>query len=217
MVQILKDRKLFLGIYAIIAIIAGLILLLIEKGDAIIYVAKSRNYIFNLLFRFMSFVVETWVFIILSILLFLKDYRNSLLVGGAGLLTLFITGWLKVFFSMPRPMIYFENMDRLQDLVLVPEYEALTGYSSFPSGHATAAFALMFALSIISNKKWVDVLTLTIAVLAAFSRIYLTNHFLMDVLAGSILGILISLFLKVILDSLKLPKWSPFKRDKISA
>ncbi len=57
---------------------------------------------------------------------------------------------------------------------------------SFPSGHATIAFAMAVVLSKIETKwKWLFYL---LAVLISFSRIFLGRHFPLDVLAGAVIG-----------------------------
>jgi membrane-associated phospholipid phosphatase len=61
---------------------------------------------------------------------------------------------------------------------------------SFPSGHTTTAFA-MYVLLALQTKKFADAfLFLLVALLVAYSRIYLWQHFLFDVAAGALLGTL---------------------------
>ena len=58
---------------------------------------------------------------------------------------------------------------------------------SFPSGHTAAAFAAVSALFFAGEKKiWKGALVL--AVLIAFSRLYLYVHYPTDVLAGVLVG-----------------------------
>lgn len=59
---------------------------------------------------------------------------------------------------------------------------------SFPSGHTGAAFAAAGALFFRRNRLWLPVSIL--AVLIAFSRLYLYVHYPTDVLAGALLGIM---------------------------
>ena len=59
---------------------------------------------------------------------------------------------------------------------------------SFPSGHTGAAFAAASALFFCKNRLWIAALVL--AILIAFSRLYLYVHYPTDVLGGILLGIL---------------------------
>ncbi len=57
---------------------------------------------------------------------------------------------------------------------------------SFPSGHSSASFAA--SVAIFCNNKKYGTFALILALLIAFSRLYLYLHFPSDVLAGSIIG-----------------------------
>ena len=60
---------------------------------------------------------------------------------------------------------------------------------SFPSGHTAASFASVVALFMAGERKlWKPALVL--AVLIAFSRLYLYVHYPTDVLGGLILGLI---------------------------
>ncbi len=58
--------------------------------------------------------------------------------------------------------------------------------ASFPSGHTAASFAAVFALKAAGSRLWKPALVL--AVLIAFSRLYLYVHWPSDVLAGALAG-----------------------------
>ena len=59
---------------------------------------------------------------------------------------------------------------------------------SFPSGHTGASFAAVSALYFSRSRLWIP--SLILAVLIAFSRLYLYVHYPTDILAGALLGIM---------------------------
>ena len=60
--------------------------------------------------------------------------------------------------------------------------------ASFPSGHTAISFAVVTVLFLRKERYWY--LSLVLAVLIAFSRMYLYVHFPTDILGGCLLGIL---------------------------
>ena len=120
-----------------------------------------------------------WILIGL-VLLTRRSWRKT---GVVLLLALLIEAFfcnivLKNLAAMPRPFTLRENV---QLLILAPhDY-------SFPSGHTGAAFASAAALYFSRARYWFVVFVL--AVLIAFSRLYLYVHFPTDVLVGIVLGI----------------------------
>lgn len=62
---------------------------------------------------------------------------------------------------------------------------------SFPSGHTMVSFEAAVMI-ILHNKKW-GTFSLILAILIAFSRMYLFVHFPTDILGGAILGTAISI------------------------
>ncbi|NJK86360.1 MAG: phosphatase PAP2 family protein [Bacteroidales bacterium] len=66
-------------------------------------------------------------------------------------------------------------------------------YFSFPSGHATSAFALFFCLAVLVHQNSMKLLFFMSALLISFSRVYLSQHFLLDVYVGSFIGLIISI------------------------
>ena len=62
-------------------------------------------------------------------------------------------------------------------------------YTSFPSGHTTAAFAIAsFMQQVYKDKIWVGVLSYTLATGVGLSRVYDNVHWPSDVLVGAALG-----------------------------
>jgi undecaprenyl-diphosphatase len=82
-----------------------------------------------------------------------------------------------------------EVFERLRPPVADPTVTALVatpGGYSFPSGHATTAFAAAAAVGMVHPRlRWP---LLGLAALVGFSRVYLGVHYGLDVLAGAVLG-----------------------------
>lgn len=70
---------------------------------------------------------------------------------------------------------------------------------SFPSGHVSRAFFIVFFFSkLYPLNEFIVVVICIWAIAVSFSRILLRRHYLLDVIAGSILGYLLSLIISVI-------------------
>lgn len=81
----------------------------------------------------------------------------------------------------------------------------MVGQNSFPSGHATSAFAVFTCLALLTKNSYLKIIFFIIAVIAAFSRTYLSQHWLVDVTIGSLIGtIAATLFYFIIIQTNKL-------------
>ena len=62
---------------------------------------------------------------------------------------------------------------------------------SFPSGHAATIFSLCVGIMLFSAAPARKLSCFFIALLVAYSRVYLSQHFLIDIYFGSLLGVLV--------------------------
>ena len=88
-----------------------------------------------------------------------------------------------------RPIVFFEQ--QLVDIVNRPEI-TLNRKHTFPSGHTTAGFAYFFYAALCADKRVFQLLFLALAFMVGLSRIFLIQHFVSDVVAGSVLGVAIA-------------------------
>ena len=124
-----------------------------------------------------------WVVTALIMLCFSRTRKTGLATGTACIGCL-ITGnlLLKNIVARARPCWIEEHLM----LIAIPD-----DYS-FPSGHTMASFAAATVLWKMNRK--VGTAAYILAVLIAFSRLYLYVHFPSDVLAGAIIGFIIGTF-----------------------
>ena len=110
--------------------------------------------------------------------------------------TLFAQLSKNVFFKgIPRPSLAITDHSLFHSVQGVE----LHTMNSFPSGHTTTAFTIFLLSCFFIDKKWILPVGLLYALLAAYSRVYLAQHFPVDLAAGmlsAVLTIFISLFLQ---------------------
>jgi len=103
-----------------------------------------------------------------------------------------ISGILKVTFHAPRPVIVFTQIH--QSLHLVPGVR-MNLVDSFPSGHTTTSFCMFCLLALYTGNNVLKLFYFIVALLIMYSRMYLSQHFLKDVYAGSIVGVGSAMFI----------------------
>jgi membrane-associated phospholipid phosphatase len=67
-------------------------------------------------------------------------------------------------------------------------FDPFSGHDSFPSGHATLAFAAATALDRETRSRWVPAVAYPLAAAVAWSRVHDRKHWPSDVVAGAALG-----------------------------
>ncbi len=123
------------------------------------------------------------------ILLSIPKYRKGGIAMTVGLLMCLLIGniTLKPLIARTRP---FELIENIELLIAAPaDY-------SFPSGHTLSSFTAASILTMI-NKKF-GYFAIPLAVMIAFSRLYLYVHFPSDVLASIVLSSVISLVIYIL-------------------
>ena len=133
---------------------------------------------------------------------------TPLLAGIALLIASLASGALKDLIGRLRPPLADGTLSALV---------ALPADASFPSGHATSAFAAAGVVAALHPRLRAPVLGL--AALVALSRVYLGVHFPSDVLAGAALGLGIAAAAMALGRRLGLVAGSPtpFTRARIAA
>src|SRR6201991_3822115 len=124
--------------------------------------------------------------IIIALFLGMRRWSESCQLLASFLLSALLAKILKNIFSMPRPKQFFAP----GQYAFFIDGVTHTGFASFPSGHSTSVFALATILALLEKNKKTNVAYLFGAVAVGYSRIYLGQHFLNDVLMGASIGML---------------------------
>jgi len=157
-----------------------------------------HNLFFDYFFSFFSLKgnsIFIWILIII-VITFLEEKKNPgisyqdkkfiLVFSLSFLITAFIISYLiKPVFRRPRPT--FLNLTQIKNIN--KNFNCPTDFS-FPSTHAATAFAAATILTFFDKKR--RFFYYTIAILIAYSRIYLSCHYFFDIVFGGIFGLIIS-------------------------
>jgi membrane-associated phospholipid phosphatase len=191
--SILRANSAFLLPYLLFLILGGALLLMNDKASIHLEFNAWHSPFFNTFFHYFTHLGDGYTALIIVLLLLALKFRYALQTFCAIFFSGLITQSLKhtVYKDYDRPVKFFEGV---KEIYLVPGVEN-NFYNSFPSGHSTCAFALCFSLALIAKSKGFKIFYFTMALLIGYSRIYLSQHFFMDVYAGSIIGVVTALLM----------------------
>ena len=125
-------------------------------------------------------------FLVTALIIFwCVDKRQGYYVMSVGFLGTIANQFMKLWFRIPRPWVKDPNFT-----ILEAAREGASGYS-FPSGHTQSAVGTFGALACTSKNKIVKVISIAIAVLVPFSRMYIGVHTPLDVLVAAGVALLL--------------------------
>ena len=182
-------RKEVLIIYFIFFLAAALSVILYKKADLHLQMNRYHSSFFDVFFKYSTFLGDGIMFGVLTLLFLFVKRKMALVFMVGGFLTLLITHFFKkvVFKGVPRPAEFLG----LENLHIIDGVK-MAFWNSFPSGHTMTAFTIFAILCLYFRKCISQYVWILLAVIAGFSRVYLSQHFLIDIFVGSILGILIA-------------------------
>lgn len=186
---LLRANRTFFLAYAVLFGLVGGLQLAYSQTELMQWVNAHANAAADVFFVYATYLGDGAFFAVVVLSFLLRSYRWTLKCLATFLLTSLVAQTLKhtIFAERPRPARFFDGQPFTFRHV---EGVELLLYNSFPSGHSTSAFGLFCLLAlIVKDKRW-SLLFLALAVLAAYSRVYLFQHFVEDVYAGSLLGLI---------------------------
>ena len=189
----------FLVPTTLLVVLIALALLLVPKAELHLALCQHHTLFLDVIVPVFSDLVDWLPYVVVVLLLFYRAGGATFLASTL-LLTTLIVQPIKHIVNAPRPLTWFaENMPDIS-LPLV-EGVKMNLWLSFPSGHTTTFFVLFFTLSIIlcaenvKGKTILSILCFLCASFGAYTRIYLSQHFALDIFAGILLAVFSTLSL----------------------
>jgi membrane-associated phospholipid phosphatase len=186
----LHNRYYFFGF--IFFFLAGLCFLLYDsKAGSFLYLNAYHTQVLNIFFiSYTNLGDGLFTIAIVLFLLATKRYEIAWQLLAAFVISGLIAQMLKYCVYSPRPKEFFSQKEHIYLIDGITH----TGTSSFPSGHTASIFALVTILALFTKNKKICFFYLMAAILVAYSRIYLSQHFLSDVLGGALIGVTVAMF-----------------------
>lgn len=164
--------------------------IIIPKGNDVLWINGNHSEFSDRLFTFITYGGDGKIFIPLIVILLFVRFSHALVAlsawAGHGLICSFMKR--VVFPGMLRPTGTIDN----DLLYFVPGVDVHANYS-FPSGHTATAFCFAVLLALLLRRRSVFFIVITFALLVAYSRVYLLQHFLIDVVGGAFIGTLVAM------------------------
>jgi membrane-associated phospholipid phosphatase len=167
------------------------------KNEAFFYLNANLGQLADKVFEYSSYLAEGWIWIpyfIVLVGLFKKDTAFILINF---LVSTLLTQFSKIYIfgTALRPMA--SGLDATQ-IHTVPGVE-IHSLNSFPSGHTATAFTLFLLTTYLFPNKYVFVIFLIYAFACSYSRVYLAQHFPLDLAGGIVVALTtipISIFIR---------------------
>ena len=183
----------------VLALVLGIALLIIPKAELHLALCQPHTTGLDTIVPIITNLVDWLPYLCVILLLFYRAGWATFLASNL-LLSTVIVQPIKHIVCAPRPLTWFaENMPDVT-LPLV-EGVRMNHWLSFPSGHTTTFFVLFYSLSIIlcaenvTGKMILSFLCFLCASFGAYTRIYLSQHFALDIFAGILIAVFSTLSL----------------------
>ena len=183
----------------VLALILAVALLIVPKAELHLALCQPHTPFLDTIIPFFTNLVDWLPYLIVVLLLFYRAGWSTFLASNLLLSTLIVQP-IKHIVHAPRPITWFA--DNMPDVTLpLVEGVRMNHWLSFPSGHTTTFFVLFFTLSIIlcaeniKGKYILSFLCFLCASFGAYTRIYLSQHFALDIFAGLLIAVCSTLIL----------------------
>ncbi len=186
LISVIKANRYYYVSFAILWLI-GLYHQLTSSQFALsIWVNNWNTPILDTTMIWFTYAGEGLLLVAAGFVLVLLDRKSWLMIILCLSIPSVITQFFKqlIFEDHHRPVIL---MTQITDLHFVKGV-VMNQFNSFPSGHTTAAFSLYTLLALLIQHKKSGSTWVFMGTLVALSRVYLLQHFWVDIIAGSMIG-----------------------------
>ncbi len=207
MKQLLNNKRVSFFCHLILAIGLLPFVILFKKTDSLLWINGHNTNILDQLMYHITRLPELFLIvfiIILSAFFERKTFISAVLAMSVCGISIVVFKQV-IFSDFERPFAWLS-----QNKINYHQVEGISLHSngSFPSGHTMSAFCALALAGFISRNGVVQFFLFILACASAYSRVYVAQHYLMDVYAGALIGYIYALFFyQLFTNKLKTPYW----------
>lgn len=189
-----KPLKIAMGISLALALCLMALSFFYTRETVFLWLNLDLGKVADQIFSFFTLMAEGWMWIPYLLLMFGWFKKDALFILINFLLSTILTQVPKMLIwdNITRPMASGMDVNKIHHVDGIEMHL----WNSFPSGHTATAFTLYFVTVSLFPKKWILAIGFIYALACAYSRVYLGQHFPLD-LGGGILVALISVLLSI--------------------
>lgn len=166
--------------------VANIFILITGKNESFQLINSHHHSIPDIFFQYFTYAGDglMWIPLGLYCIFFKRKYVIAVIAGV--LISTLLAQFLKkvIYPEELRPIAYLtENFP-----VHILEGVDMNRLNSFPSGHTASAFTMALIIAHMVNRRFWSIALPILALLVGYSRVYLSQHFVTDVLAGMAIG-----------------------------
>ncbi|MBA4409544.1 MAG: phosphatase PAP2 family protein [Bacteroidota bacterium] len=189
--KVIKDNVFFILPFILIIVSAAFFLGIYGNNSIFLYLNRIHSPVADYLFLNITHLGDGTVAFVLVLILLWISLREALTFLAITLILIIIVTILKrsIFPEFDRPVGYFGTSEVIR---LINGYDPPRLYT-FPSGHSATAYSIFLYLSFLTRNRWLKFTLFLVAFSVSYSRIYLSAHFPVDALAGSLIAVTITI------------------------
>ncbi len=172
------------GFSLFLGILISFFITMYGKNHSFLIINQFHNPSFDVFFKYYTYLGDgmIWLPLLAYVLVYKKDFLFTVIV--AFLVCTLLTQFCKwvVFADAMRPIGILKN--QVHTIAGVEVHST----SSFPSGHTSIAFTYALLMAFLLKRKFWTIFFPLVAFFVGYSRVYLAQHFVTDVLAGIVVG-----------------------------
>jgi membrane-associated phospholipid phosphatase len=190
--------------YAFVLILFSLLSLSMSPIQGVVWMNHWNSIFLDQFFASITNLGNGLILIPFLVILSLKRFYLSLALIVNGVVQGIVVSIFKqVLFPGAKRPIHYLDIDSVH---LVSGVD-IHGSMSFPSGHTVTIFGLCIFLSLCYKNKVLSFVLVCLATLVGLSRVYLLQHFLLDVTVGAVIGTSVGILVFHFFENMNKPTW----------